>query len=273
MKTILVATDFSPAALNAALYATGIARQTNAGILLLNIYQVPLLYAEVPVPVDQQVLEDEIAASMAASRQQLLQHTGNKVPVTTKVVMGVFLDKLQEICAQEKPYLVVLGSQGTTAAERFFLGQHAVQAMKHLQWPVLTVPPQVKYSGIARLGLACDFEKVPETVPVGSLMTFVKDLKAELHILNTGKQEEFEPEVVFGSGMLQEMIKGIKPVYHFVTNKDSVEGIMALAKANDIDLLVVLPKAHSIIEIITHKSITKRLVLSAYLPVMALHVS
>jgi hypothetical protein len=34
----------------------------------------------------------------------------------------------------------------------------------------------------------------------------VKDFDASLHVLNTGKRTEFNPDVVFESGLLQEMI-------------------------------------------------------------------
>jgi nucleotide-binding universal stress UspA family protein len=38
MKTILIATDFSPAAFNAANYAAGMGRVCNADLSLLHIY-------------------------------------------------------------------------------------------------------------------------------------------------------------------------------------------------------------------------------------------
>ena len=51
MKTILVATDFSAAALNAANYAADMASTINADILLLHVYHIPVSYSEIPVVV------------------------------------------------------------------------------------------------------------------------------------------------------------------------------------------------------------------------------
>jgi len=49
MKTIIVATDFSSAALNASHYATDMALSINANILLVNIVQTPVTYSDLPV--------------------------------------------------------------------------------------------------------------------------------------------------------------------------------------------------------------------------------
>ena len=48
MKTIIVATDFSSTALNAANYAADMALAINADLLLLYVYQLPVSYSEVP---------------------------------------------------------------------------------------------------------------------------------------------------------------------------------------------------------------------------------
>ena len=59
MKTILVATDFSPAALNAANYAADMALAINADILLLHVYQIPVVYLEVPVALNEEGMMQE----------------------------------------------------------------------------------------------------------------------------------------------------------------------------------------------------------------------
>jgi len=45
MKTIVVATDFSAVALNAANYAVDMALAIKADILLLHVYQIPVSYS------------------------------------------------------------------------------------------------------------------------------------------------------------------------------------------------------------------------------------
>jgi nucleotide-binding universal stress UspA family protein len=187
------------------------------------------------------------------------------------VRMGLFFEELKTVCERINPYAVVMGSQGTTAAERLFFGSHTVHAMKHLVWPLLTIPPQVRFSSIKKIGLACDFNKVVDTTPVDEIKTLVNDFHAELHVLNTGKKEVFKPELVFESGLLQEMLVALKPEYHFIATDNTDEGIMNFAEKNHIDLLVVLPKRHGLLEKLLLKSHSKQLVLHSHVPVMALH--
>ena len=49
MKTIIVATDFSPAALCATHYACDMAIATRANVHLLHVYQLPIAVADTPI--------------------------------------------------------------------------------------------------------------------------------------------------------------------------------------------------------------------------------
>ncbi|HRO47546.1 universal stress protein [Agriterribacter sp.] len=271
MKTILVATDFSPAALNAANYAADMALAIHADIFLLHIYQMPVGYAEVPVAVNINDLIKDAGMQLNHIKDILIKRTDGKIKIAAEVREGAFFQELKTFCENIKPYTVIMGSQGTTAAERLFFGNHTVRAMKRLEWPLITVPNGARYSAIKKIGLACDFNKVVDTTPVEEIKTLVSDFNAELHVLNTGKKTEFAPDTVFESALLQEMIGSLNPSYHFITNDNTDEGIMDFAEKNSIDLLLVLPKRHSLLDKLISKSHTRQLVLHSHVPVMAIH--
>jgi nucleotide-binding universal stress UspA family protein len=271
MKTIIVATDFSATAANAAAYAADMAVAVQADVLLLHTFQVPVSYNEFPVAVSLTDIQADAEKLLDQLKHQLHTKTGAKCKITTQARMGIFFEELKAVCEKNNPYAVVMGSQGTTAAERVLFGGHAVHTMKHLQWPVITVPAGIHFSGIKKIGLACDFEHVVETVPVQEVKKMISDFHAELHIINTGVQKTFDADIVFESGLLQEMLGTVKPNYHFITASDTDEGIIKFADENDIDLLIVLPKRHSLLDKLLWKSSTKQLVLHSHVPVMALH--
>jgi nucleotide-binding universal stress UspA family protein len=258
MKTIIATTDFSPAAENAASYATDMAVSMCADLLLLHIWKLPISYGEMPTPITADDIMEDAKKNMDALEKQLINKSKRKITISTKIRMGDFFYELEKICDAVKPDVVVMGS-------------HTVHAMKNLHWPLITVPPGAAFSAIKKIGLACDFNKVAETMPVAEIKSLVKDFNAGLHILNTGKKETFDPDIVFQSGVLQEMITDLKPNYHFITHEDEDEGIMEFAEKNKIDLLIVLPKRHSLFDKLIHKSHTKNLVLHSHVPVMALH--
>src|SRR5664279_2466838 len=107
--------------------------------------------------------------------------------------------------------------------------------MKHLAWPLITVPPEASFSSIKKIGLACDFDNVIDTTPLEEIKMLLYDFKAELNVLNTGKEKVFDPNLVFESGLLQEMLVDLKPNYHFITCENIDEGIMDFAEKNNID--------------------------------------
>ena len=271
MKTILVATDFSSSAANADNYAAEMALRIKANLLLLHVYRIPIGYLEMPIPVNLGDMLLVAERQINDLKKELGKKANNKLEISTEVCMGSFFTELKNVCERVDPYAVVIGSQGTTAAERLFFGSNTVYTMKHLAWPVITVPDGLIYSSIKKIGLACDLEKVENTIPETKIKMLVYDFKAELHILNTGTNNEFRPEIVFQSGVLEEMLYSLKPKYHFITNENTDLGIIDFAEKNHIDLLIVFPKRHSLLEKITHRSHTKQLVLHSYVPVMALH--
>ncbi len=271
MKTIIIATDFSVAALNAADYAADMAAAINADLLLLHIISTVITYTEIPVIInDDEILRNK-ENEMNELKVQLLARVKSKINITTEVRMGAFFHELEAVCENTKPYTVVMGSQGTTAAERFLFGSHTVNAMKNLMWPLITVPPASKFSFIKRIGLACDFNKAVERTPIDEIKKLVKDFTAELHVINTGKEKVFDPEIVFQSGLLKGMLQGVSPFYHFISDENVDEGIIDFAEKNDIDLLIVLPKRRGLLSKLIHKSHTRQFVLHSHVPVMALH--
>ena len=271
MKTIVVATDFSDAAFNASNYAADMAVAIHANLLLVHVYQIPVTYLEIPIAAeaDQAIVEAE--ESLAQLKEQLLNRTGGNVFIESRLPTGIFFPELKSICEEIKPYAVVMGSQGTTATERVLFGGHTIYAMNHLMWPLITIPPQAGFSQIKKICFACDFTKVVDSTPVEEIKRLVNDLQAELHVINFGKEETYESDTVFESGMLQEMLAPLKPRYHLITGENINEGIISFVEKNNIDLLITLPKRRSLLKKLAHKSVSKQLILHSHIPVMATH--
>ena len=271
MKTILVATDFSTAALNAANYAADMAKAINADLLLWHTYQMPVIHLEAPLAISEEEMKEDGEMNINRLRLQLLERTDNKVKITTEIKIGPFFRELKSSCESIDPYLVVMGSQGTTAVDRFLFGSHVIHAIKHLPWPLITVPPAASFRSIRKIGLACDFERIVDTTPVDEIRSLVKDFNAQLHVLNIRRSEEFEEDVLIQSALLQEMLEPLNPKYHFLIDNDIDRGIIEFTDKNNIDMLVVIPKRHSLLHELVYKSLSKQLVLHSHVPILELH--
>lgn len=271
MDTILVATDFSPAAANAACYAADMAGMAGKKLLLLHIYTLPLTWAQIAITTDFTNMTEDAQTEMNRLKEQLLQRDTTPLEIDTVIKTGTFYQELKAVCDRIKPYVVIMGSQGTSATERFFFGGHTVHAMQHLQWPLITVPLGTGFSYIRRIALACDFEGVANVTPVETIKNLVKDFNASLHILNVGKESELAPDVVFESGVLRELLDELAPQYHFIAHDDTSKALADFVKTYHIHLLLVLPRQHQLTERLLQKSHTRELVLHSSVPVMALH--
>jgi nucleotide-binding universal stress UspA family protein len=281
MKTIIVATDFSDASYNAAQYAANMALGVHANLLLLHVFQMPLIYAQVPMAVsgesviqvaaNENHLKQNAEKNIQYLKNELSKRTGSKIDIETEIRYGVFFDELKAVCEIFHPYAVVMGSQGTTAATRLFFGEHTVYATKNLKWPLITVPVDTKYLTVKHIALACDFDESIDITPFDEIKMLVSDLDASLHILNIGKKDVFNPEVYFESNYIIEKLASVKPEYHFITAENIDEAIIAFVDKNNIDLLMILPKRHDLLDKLMHRSHTKQLVLHSHVPVMSLH--
>ena len=271
MKKILVATDFSLAAGNAITYAADMALSVNAQLTLLYVVQTPIGFSDMPLVMGLEDIMRSAETDMQQLKEELLLRTAGKIIIETEVGMGGFFEELKTVSERIKPYAVVMGSQGKTAAEHILFGSHAVYTVKHLAWPVITVPPNAAFTAVKKIGLASDLTKVVKTTPFAEIKMLVHDFNAELHILNIGKKEVFDADIVFESGLMQEMTLALKPTFHFIDNENTDEGIMDFAEKNQIDLLIVLPHHHNLLTGIFHKSHTKQLVLHSHVPVISIH--
>jgi nucleotide-binding universal stress UspA family protein len=270
MKTIIITTDFSKSSLHAANYACDLAEILKADIVMLHVYRAPVVYSEIPTPIDYESFNHHALESLNHTRMELLD-THGALNIELEVKEGFFFDALNVLCEQVKPYLVVMGTQGKSATEHFFLGEHTLYAMKHLQYPILAIPPNATFSYYEKIGFATDFDHVITTTPAKQIIEFVTHFNTELHIIHVGEKEKFDSNVVFGSGIIQELFYKLSPIYDLIDGEDTDESILDFVNTNKIDLLIVIPKRHDIIDRIIHKSNTKQLVAHAQVPILAIH--
>jgi nucleotide-binding universal stress UspA family protein len=270
MENILVATDFSKSATNAVEYAIELAMTMNCRLHLFHAYHIPINYGEVPFPVNEAERRENATTRLESLKKEILERLGGKIQVQTHLQEGIFHRDFLLACQRIKPDLVVMGSQGKSATERFIFGSHTIHAMKHLNCPLLTVPPLARFSVVRKVALACDIENNSDALPVGTIKSIVKVFNPEFHVLNIRKNEEYNPSLIFESGVLQEKLKDLNPHFHFITSEDTDETILSFTENNEINLLVVIPKIHGLLEKLNHRSHTKQFILHSHVPVLSI---
>lgn len=274
MKTIIVPTDFSPAAINAMNYAADMAQQVEAGIILLNVYQIPVAVTDTPLALISVDELREAAEQQLDNAKKGLEHISyGKLKIETLAVLGDAMEEIQALCEKSQPFAVIMGTTGHSALERTLFGSTTLKVIRHLTWPVISVPIGKEYGqGIRKVGLACDFKQVVETTPVPAIRTFIQQFAADLHVLNVDhNNQQSNPEKMEQSLLLRTALEALKPQYHFIRHKDIEDGINEFAETNNLDMIITIPKKHKLLDGLFRKSSTKQLVFESHVPVMCVH--
>lgn len=132
---ILFATDFSPASEAALKYATALARDSGARLLIVHVEELPTPYAggemmlpqpEYPNPEIRKMLEAVVP-------------TDKNVPYEHHLLLGTAAEDIVRIATEEKADLIVIGTHGRTGLKRVLMGSVAEAVMRHAHCPVLTL--------------------------------------------------------------------------------------------------------------------------------------
>jgi len=274
MKTIIIPTDFSETATNAANYAVALAKEVKATITLLHVYQVPVtITTDTPiVVVAEEDLRRAAESHLHSLKAEIESVAGNAVKVYSELRLGNTVTELEALSNSLKPFAVIMGSNGHSDLEQVLFGSTTLKTIRHLTWPVIAVPPEAKYKGIKKIGFACDYKQVVETTPAQLIKDFVKNFNAEFHVLNVDyENRHFKPETPEESLLLHTLFEELNPVYDFIESPEVEQGINKFAEKNKLDLLVTIPKKHKLLDGLFRKSATKQLVFHAHVPVLCVH--
>lgn len=267
MKTIIVPTDFSPAADAAIAYAASLATITGSTILLLNVYQLPVTMNDFPVLM---VSVDDLKTAADTGINRVKAETQKKFPAIkfeTASRLGDASEELEAIATDRDTLCIVTGTQKLSGLENFLLGNDAVSLMKNSSHPVIAVSEDSVSAAPKNIVLAVDNTQAEE-IPIQKIASFVTALQAQLHIVHVQTDDE---EVPTSQQSLTGLFAPLRPTYHAVKNNDVTEGIKNYLSEGGADLLLLLPHKHNLLERFFFKGHTSEIVGEISLPVVCIN--
>jgi len=275
MNVILVPTDFSPTAKNAAQYALTLADALGVKkIVLYNAFQIPVT-ADPVLPIVQMIDVDELKKVSESQLQHAadeLTGISNNITIETFSEMNLLADGVNDICKKVQADLVVMGITEVSKIEESLIGSNSISVAKNTSYPVIIVPEQAGYKKISKVMLACDFKKVIETTPLDAIRSIIGATKAALHVLHVNHNNEpYSPETAHEIKMLDSLLQGLQPQYHFKDGGDFMQVINDFAEEQQIDLIITIPKKHGWFDALFKKSHVKMLAYHSKTPIMVVH--
>ncbi len=134
-KKILFATDFSPASEAALAYATALARDSGAKLLVLHVQepQMPFSGTEMYVPLA------ELPSAQIKKMLDSIVPADETVECVHRLAIGAPAEEIVRIAAEENADTIVMGTHGRTGLTRLLMGSVAESVVRRARCPVFTL--------------------------------------------------------------------------------------------------------------------------------------
>ncbi|AMR30084.1 hypothetical protein A0256_00965 [Mucilaginibacter sp. PAMC 26640] len=282
MKKILIPTDFSATATNAAKYGYQLAQQLKYDIVLCNAVIVP---AETPQaglvvwPMEETDLllsdsEEELKKLKAGMQQH--DHSDQFRPEITFVEeAGVVTDVVDRIMKTQHINLVVMGTHGNDSLSTFLMGNHCNKMIDNSLKSLLLIPPAAKFNPVKKIAFAIDLESAEQDLEqLYKLIPLAKSLNAE--ILITHIEHDKKPTFGFEKWMdhfltkLSNKADYAKIYYRIVTSDNTDKGLKWLCEHGQVDMLAMLHHQHGFFDSLFNGSHTERMASRIAIPLLVI---
>ena len=279
MKTILLATDFSDPATNAARYALRLAQQINADLLLCNVFH---------VPVDEQVAAELIWPTAdynsvhTESMQQLCQLARSladeldpnlyQPQIDCISQPGSLLNALVDITTYKQVDLLVMGLHNSDGLTRFLLGSNSYALLDKLSCPVMLVPIFSQFSSLHQLTLATSLHS-RDIDGVEMLIKLITPLSPEINLTHIASPRDAKDDQealmrMVGQGVVKLNYPLITYTSLHFTGVNS--GLCWLAQNGKQDIMVMIHRRHTFLSSLMEGSHTKKVMDKMQAPLLVL---
>lgn len=193
MKKILVPTDFSEQASIALRAAVGIARKSNAEIILLHIIDLPQEAMDMIQPgydLPQIMLFKENAEarlSQIAMSQEL-----NGLNISQVLKLGRTFNEVNDVAVANNIDLIVMGSHGASGFKELFIGSNTEKVIRTSNIPVLAIKGNNSDISFNKVVFASDFTE-ETTKGFQKIIDFLKLNGGTPHFLMVNTPNNFKP--------------------------------------------------------------------------------
>jgi len=253
MRKILVPTDFSVPAENAAHYALELAKKLKADVLLCNAFKVPAdapTATQVAWPLIGYTELKQNATSDLDSLVKSLSDPSCSVDedeycpdLAYESGVGNVCELVSSLVKREKIDLVVMGMAGAGALTQFVLGSNCKEMIEKANVPLLLIPFNVAFKNIGKIAFTTDLN-TQDLVALQFLINLALPLNAQITIVHI-TNKEVDPHGGIQrkiDAFLNKLISDIKfssVKYEYVWNIDIDNGLDWIAGQENLDLIAL----------------------------------
>lgn len=271
MKTFLVPVDFSATSVNAAEYALALTKEIpGVDIILYNVYS-PISFASLTEK-GKGSRKDVTERELKRLKRKLDASDSQNISIESEE--GSFIESLEKYVVSNHIDMVIMGITGSSKIKHVFMGTNTLNVIRHINTPVMIIPPKAEFLGLKNVLFTSDFKDVARTTPFDSLKKILDLFMPGLNIFNVDSEHyiELTDEFKIERAAMEDKLAAYNPEFSFLRTYDFLDGISRFVEAKDIDAIITVPKKHSFLSQLFKTSHTKKLAYHSHVPIIAIHL-
>ncbi len=277
MQTILVPTDYSDTAFNALYYAAELALKNNAKLVLIHVYDIPMvdanmamdLMSSIEKEINEQTLQDleelmdKLKASEGGERFQ-------DIEVSYMARHGFALEQILEAVEYLGADMIVMGTTGASGIKEYLIGSNAEKVLENARCPVLAIPKEARYHPVNDIVYASDLREGDKPA-LKQLAQFAALYDATIHVLHvfTGSEEDVTSYNEELPKWVGSYIEPNQVTFESVYGEDKELALDQYIKTQKADLLAMLTKKHNFFQRMFSSDLTKKMAYHTHIPLLA----
>lgn len=279
MNTILFPTDYSHTALNALQYACELALKNDATLVLLHVYDIPMIDANMAMDLMSSI-EKEMNQQSVKDLEELFQKVKvsasddrlENLEVRYLARHGFAIEQILEVAGQVKADLIVMGTTGASGIKEYLIGSNTEKVLEHAICPVLAVPHEAKFYSINNIVYASDLREGDKPA-LTQLAEFAAFFHANIHVLHVFKRSDEDAEVYNKrlTEWVTEHIGKEQITFDSVYADDKEEALDNYIDEQQADMLAMLTKKRNFFQRMFSSDLTKKMAFHTHVPLLAFH--
>jgi len=280
MKNVLIPTDFSDNAWDALQYAIRLYDDIPTCFYILNTYQVSTSRTTNTMHKERdthmyrllkEVSEKELKKIETYLNDNLLndKHEYRMISKT-----GSLLDITKKIVSSKNIDMMVMGTSGATGAKEIFMGSNTVRAIKNIdKCPIMSVPHKYEYEESENIVFATDFKRHFNAIELKCLIELQLLHNFKIKIIYVNKDQGLNSTQQQNIAVFKEYFDDEVVSFEEITTDNSIaDTINDFTKKQKMNMVCLLNYEHSLIELITHEPIVKKISFHSAVPLLIIPV-
>lgn len=274
MQRVLLPTDFSDNSFEAIRYALLTFKDIECKFYLLHTYMPPIYHVEYVMGSPGQIGLGDLIRKNALNDLDKLQtrlesqYTNSKHSFESFACLNTLTAEVDEMVADKKIDVIVMGTKGATGAQEILFGTHTVHIIKKAKCPVFAIPPNFEYEVPKEILFPTDYEVDFNKESLDVLLKIAKQHISSIEVLNVSYGYELSEKQEENKGKLDKVLNNIAHLFHDWPNQEIIQAINNFQLKHKMNLLVMVRNKHTFVERLFIEPVIKKIGFHIKIPFM-----